>query len=45
MVTLTDKEFAALWELAQRERRDFRDQAALLVHKALTELGAVKDEG
>jgi len=34
MVTLYDEERRALWELAKRERRDPREQAALSIRHA-----------
>ena len=39
MVTLETKERDALWSLAQRERRDARDQAALFIRQKLIECG------
>jgi hypothetical protein len=38
-VTLSQNERAALWELAQRERRDPRNQAALLLRRELERRG------
>jgi len=39
MVTLQVEEQHALWKLAERERRDMRDQAAMLLHEALENRG------
>jgi hypothetical protein len=38
-VRLTPNEFADLIQLAQRERRDYRDQAAILIREQLEKLG------
>jgi hypothetical protein len=38
-VFVSPDEKDAVWNLAQKERRDFRDQAALLIHEALVARG------
>jgi hypothetical protein len=43
-VALTDSERAALWKLGRRERRDPRDQAAILIRKGLEHEGLIADE-
>lgn len=42
-VQLKDAERDALWRLAERERRDPRDQAALIVIKALAQSGLLPE--
>lgn len=43
MVTLYDEERRALWELARRERRDPREQAALSIRRDLEQRGLLPD--
>jgi len=43
-IYLEPKEKLALASLAKRERRDYRDQAALLIRMKLIELGVLQDE-
>jgi len=43
MVTLYDEERRALWELAKRERRDPREQAALSIRRDLEQRGLLPD--
>jgi hypothetical protein len=41
-ITLMQDERTALWELAQRERRDMRDQAALIIRRELEREGLLQ---
>jgi hypothetical protein len=43
-IYLEPAEKLALASLARRERRDYRDQAALLIRMKLIELGVLQDE-
>jgi hypothetical protein len=43
-IYLEPKEKLALASLAKRERRDYRDQAALLIRMKLIELNVLQDE-
>ncbi len=43
-IYLEQAEKLALASLAKRERRDYRDQAALLIRMKLIELGVLQDE-
>lgn len=43
MVTLLDEEHQALWELAAREHRDVRDQAALAIRRDLERRGLLAE--
>ena len=43
-IYLEPAEKLALASLARRERRDYRDQAALLIRVKLIELGVLQDE-
>ncbi len=43
MITLYDDERRALWELAKRERRDPREQAALAIRRDLAQRGLLQD--
>jgi ABC-type sulfate transport system substrate-binding protein len=45
MVTLDEEESAALWDVAHRERRDPRQQAALFIRRALKRHGLLDDQG
>jgi hypothetical protein len=41
-ITLMQDERTALWELAQRERREPRDQAALIIRRELEREGLLQ---
>ena len=41
-IRLEEDESAAIWKIAQRERRDVRDQAALIVRRELEREGLLK---
>jgi hypothetical protein len=43
-VPLNEKEKAALWRLAERERRDPRDQAAIMICQELKRQGELSCE-
>lgn len=43
-IKLKDGERAALYKLAERERRDIRDQAAYIVRRELERLGFMEPE-
>lgn len=44
MIAIEDEERAALYELAKRERRDPRDQVALILRAELVDLGLLPIE-
>lgn len=44
MVPLNERERGALWRLAEIEKRDFRQQAALIIRAELERIGLLEQE-
>lgn len=44
MIRLDEQENKALWQLAETERRDWRDQAALIIRAELERRGLIATE-